>query len=203
MKKTYLILTLALGLIFSSNAFATQVGTRFIQDAAITHAKVGANAVDDTQIDLRNANALRSKNAAGSGDVNLISNDGSDHVQVGNGTALPYSGSGLTPTANDQLVTKKYTDDQIATVVPKTWDHELITLSSTDITNQFASAAQNCILASVIASVQGIAGTLTADYTLSTVSSLLKISFVASTGWGTGSPQALIAGDVIDLHCQY
>lgn len=201
MKKIYLILALALTI--STNAFATQVGTRFIQDSAITNGKIGANAVDDTKIKLNNAGALKSENAASTGTVNMISVDGSDVVQVGNGTDLPSSGSGLVPTAADQLTNKSYVDAQVAGVASKTWDHELIVLSSTDITNQFATAAQNCIVASVSAAVQGIQGTLTADYTLSSVSSHLQISFVASTGWGTGSEQALIAGDTIDLHCQY
>jgi len=84
-----------------------------------------------------------------------------------------------------------------------TWLHQDITLVTLDITHQYIDASQQCLPASVMLSISGVWGVLTADYTLSVVSSKTRISFVATTGFGTGSPQALAAGDVISLVCQY
>ena len=83
------------------------------------------------------------------------------------------------------------------------WLHVDYTLTATDITNQYMTLTQQCLASSVLASVSGVWGVLTADYTISVVSSKTVLSFVATTGWGTGSTQALVAGDVVSVSCQY
>jgi hypothetical protein len=58
---------------------------------------------------LANNTYLTATNAAGTGSVNLIKADANDVVYLPENTVLAYS---VTPDANDEIVNKKYVDDQ-------------------------------------------------------------------------------------------
>jgi hypothetical protein len=103
-----------------------------------------------------------------------------------------------------QGAVKSYVDTAIGNVPSqKVWLQEAITLDADDISAQYVDGSQNCVAASTMLRVSGAMGAPSADYSLSIEGGKTRISFVATTGWGTGSPQALVAGDVIRLVCQY
>lgn len=76
-----------------------------VKDAGITTAKLAANSADDTKIRLRNAQFLRARNAANSGDVSILEVDASDIIQF---ASFPRKSG--TPTNADELVNKSYVD---------------------------------------------------------------------------------------------
>jgi hypothetical protein len=197
MKK--LFITLGLLAAFAMSAHADQVTSRFIADGAVINAKIGADAVGGSKFRLENATSLRARNAAGDADVNLFSLTAGDILTF---PAFPV-GPSSAPSNNYEFANKKYVDDQVSGVpAAKTWLHEVITLVEGDITAQYVDSSQNCIIASSMLFISGVKGAITTDYTLSSVSSKLRISF-AATGWGTGGTSVLVAGDKIDLTCQY
>lgn len=59
---------------------AVQVGN--LADGSVTAAALAADAADDTKVRLRANNWLRSRNFAGSGDLNVLKTDGSDNTVV-------------------------------------------------------------------------------------------------------------------------
>ena len=203
------IITLGLLAAFTMQAQAAQVTSKFIADGAVidtkigtgavTNAKIGADAVSAAKIKLENNTALRARNAANDGDVNLFKLNASDIMEFSFFPITPAAA----PDANYEVANKKYVDDQVGAVpAAKVWLHEVITLVSGDITAQYVDSSQNCVIASSMAFVDGVKGLITQDYTLSSVASKLRISF-AATGWGTGGTSVLVAGDKIDLTCQY
>lgn len=76
-----------------------------IKDLGVTTAKLAADAVDDTKLRLRNNQYMRGRNAADSGDVNMMKVNASDRIEFAN---LPQNAD--TPTAAADLVNKAYVD---------------------------------------------------------------------------------------------
>lgn len=83
-----------------------------VKDAGITTAKIAANAVDDTLIRLRNAQYLRARNNAGSGDVNILRVNTSDVIEF---ASLPQAAG--TPSSGNDLVNKTYADSLSSGVI--------------------------------------------------------------------------------------
>lgn len=201
--KTYLW---GLLLLMPSLAMANQVDGRFIKDGSITSGKlsssavtssaIAADSVDDTKIRLRNDNYLRSRNFAGSGDINMLKVDTSDRMLF---FTFPHTPSSA-PVDQYDVANKKYVDDHTSS---STWLHEILTLSASDVTNQYKDSSQYCNTNSVMAHVVGLLGSIGTDYNISIVANKTRISLVPTVGWGTGSQQALILNDAIDLQCQY
>jgi hypothetical protein len=80
----------------------TQIVTKFIQDNAVTGAKIR----------LANAEMLRARNAANTADINILSVNTSNNVEF---QALPYALSSLAiPTAPKQFATIEYINNYIA-----------------------------------------------------------------------------------------
>ena len=186
---------------FAANADASLLDLgRFSEDASLTKAKIADNAVGASIVRLENNFALRSRNAANDADVNLFKLNGSDIMEFSFFPITPSSA----PDADYEVANKKYVDDEIGGIpAAKTWLHEVITLDGDDITAGYVDSTQDCIIASSMIFVGGLKGTIIDDDTLSSEGSKLRITFVAATGWGVGSGQALEAGDKVDLTCQY
>jgi len=159
-----------------------QIVTKFVE----------ANAIDDTRIRLRNAQPLRARNNANSGDINIFSVNASDRVVF---PAVPQSSG--TPSVGADLITKTYADATYEAA--SVWNKEDLTLNGTDITNQYKDLAFTIVDFSLSLSVSGVLQTEGVDYTLSVVSSVTRITFAGDLA--TGGPAALISGDV--LHAQY
>jgi hypothetical protein len=183
------------GKIGSSAVTEGKIGT-----GAVTSSKIGANAVGGAAFRLENATMLRARNAAGNADVNLFQLDTNDAMVF---SAFPKTPSSA-PSANYDTANKKYVDDAIGGIpASKVWLRQSITLSAGDITAQYVDLSQDCVAASVMPRVDGLLGELTSDYTLSVEGGKTRISFVATTGWGTGAPAALAENDVLVVQCQY
>lgn len=67
-----------------------QIKTKFLENSAVTTAKISNDAVTDAKIRLSNDAYLRARNAADSGDVNIIKVDSSDRI---NFASVPQSPS--------------------------------------------------------------------------------------------------------------
>lgn len=195
MKKIWIVLLT----LIAYSVQAAQIETKFIQDSAITKIKIASNAVGTTAIQLENNAPFRALGVA-SIDTPLFKFDNSNLFQF---IQWPYTPQSM-PFLNYQVANKAYVDQQVGAIIQgKTNWEELLALSSGDITNQYKDASQNCDPNSVEVSVTGVWGIRTLDYTLSVVANKTRISFVASTGYGTDSSQALGSSDSIYLHCQY
>lgn len=79
------------------------------------------------------------------------------------------------------------------------WIKENVTLSGTNITNQYIDLSFLSDQASLMASVNGVLQYQGSDYTLSTVGVITRFTFFGDLA--TGGAAALIAGDVV--HVQY
>lgn len=206
MRKYLFVFLAVFGL--SVNSFAAQIGTKFIEDNAITSSKIAdgtitgsdlaANAVGGAKIRLENNTTLRGRNAANSADVDMFKLNASDKMEF---SFFPFTPSSA-PTSNYEVSNKKYVDDSVAAIpAQKTPFREVLTLTGTDITNQYVDSSQNCVIDSAIMSVSGVGVLVGTDVTLSTVSLKLRITF--STPFATGGVSELIAGDKIQLYCLY
>lgn len=153
---------------------------------------VAANAIDDTRIRLRNAQPLRARNFANSGDVNIFSVNVSDRVVF---PAIPQASG--TPSVGADLITKTYADATYEAA--SLWNKEDLTLNGTDITNQYKDLAFIVVPSSLNLSVSGVVQVEGVDYTLSTVSLVTRITFAGDLA--TAGAAALISGDI--LHAQY
>ena len=80
--------------------------------------------------------------------------------------------------------------------------HQDISLSSGNISAGYVDLSQQCS-SNPLLRVGAVWGTLGSDYTLSVVSTKTRVTFVTTTGWGSGSPQALDNTDTLSVDCQY
>lgn len=69
----------------------------------ISTAAIAANAIDDTKLRLRNAQWLRSRNAAGLGDVNVLRVNALDQIALGANVGLTQAAT-VTPLADTQTI---------------------------------------------------------------------------------------------------
>jgi hypothetical protein len=200
-----LLLTLVLALVVGSPAFAgtTLDASRYVKDASVTHAKIGANAVDDTQINLTNTGALKSENAAGSGTVNIL------HVNASNTTVfdqVPQTPSAAAPVNDADVANKKYVDTQVGAIpAAKTPASEQDTLVAGDITAGYKDLAHAYVLGSLRCFNGPMNGVLGTDYSAANTGTggVTRITFIVTTGWGAGSQQNILAGDILDCSGVY
>ena len=89
--------------IATSNIIDVNVTTSKVADLAITTAKIAADAVNDTNIRLRNAQWLRSRNAANNADINIARVNASDVVELGASVTV----------ADDTITTAKIADSAV------------------------------------------------------------------------------------------
>jgi len=94
----------------------SQIKTKFLSD----------NAVDDTKIKLRNNQYLKARNAADSGDVNMIKVNASDVIEF---AAFPQKSG--TPSNADDLANKSYVD---AAINGLKWKSPVRVVATADIT---------------------------------------------------------------------
>lgn len=82
-----------------------------------------------------------------------------------------------------------------------TWAKENITLSGTDITNQYVDLAHAAVSNSMHLSVVGVTQYEGSDYTLSIPGSVTRVTFAGDLA--TGGAAALVAGDVVRVQYMY
>lgn len=162
----------------------SQIVTKFITD----------NAVDDTKQRLRNNQPLRARNFANSGDVNVLKVDASNIVQL-----LTQTQIATAPTAANDIATKTYVDTSVSANI--TFNKQSITLSGTDITNQYVDLAHLIKTSSLDVVVSGIVQTEGTDYTLSTVGGVTRVTFAGDLATGGGA--ALVSGDIFNAKYAY
>jgi hypothetical protein len=157
---------------------------------------IGADQVDETKIRLTNNVNLRARNAANSADVNIAKVNASDRIEFASVPQVTADAA----TGND-LVRKSQFDSGISSITPATNFKETLTLSGTDITNQYVDLTHLQKTNSMIASVDGIMGYEGEDYTLSAPGSVTRVTFAGD--WATGGAAALVSGDKIRFKYQY
>jgi hypothetical protein len=108
----------------------------------------------------------------------------------------------LDPTTAQQAATKAYVDANAS--AQKTWNKENLTLSGTDITNQYKDFAQVAINNSVTLSVNGVEQYEGLDYSLNYTGGTggkTRLTFLGDLA--TGGNAALVSGDILRLKYQY
>lgn len=104
-----------------------------------------------------------------------------------------------TPTVGTDAATKAYVDSVV--VAGESRNKENITLSSTDITNQYVDLAHLILANSLDIVVSGLIQTEGTDYTLSTVGGVTRVTFAGDLA--TGGNAALVAGDIVHAKYEY
>jgi hypothetical protein len=118
---------------------------------------------------------------------------------VGNGTSAV---SFIAPGTSGNILKSNGTVWQSVAPTPVyVWGKEKITLSGTDITNQYVDLAQNVQVDSLVIFVGRLALHKTEDYTTSVEGGVTRITFTGSIA--TGQPEALVAGDALFFTYQY
>jgi hypothetical protein len=82
-----------------------------------------------------------------------------------------------------------------------TYGKESITLTGTDITNQYVDLAQDSLANSLDIVVSGLVQTEGTDYTLSSVGGVTRVTFAGDLA--TGGAAALVSGDIINAKYAY
>ena len=193
-------LVILFALLMSFSAYAVQIESKFIKDSAVSTAKIAADAVTGAKIRLANQEFLKGRNAADSGNINIVKVNGTDQIEF---SALPL-GPSSAPGADYIFANKKYVDDAVSGIpASKTWFRETLTLTAGNVLAQYVDASQNCVLASVRVSASGTDAMVGAsdDITLSTVSSKARITF--ATNYATAGQSELLEGDKLQVQCQY
>ena len=80
---------------------------------------------------------------------------------------------------------------------------QTLAIDATAVTNQYKDAAQLIVPNSLTLSLTGVIQREGADYTLSTVGGVSRITFTPGGGLATGGTSELINGDELDAHYQY
>ena len=151
--------------------------------------------IDDTLIRLRNGQNLRGRNAAGSGDINILRVDASNIVQLASQTQIA-----TVPSAANDVANKSYVDSA-ATV---TFGKESKTLAAGDITNQYIDLAQTITASSLDFMVNGLIFNEGVDYSVNLTGGTAGKSRVTFLGdLATAGAAALASGDVVYVKYRY
>lgn len=156
---------------------------------------IGADQVDDTKIRLRNNQYLRARNNAGSGDISVLKVNTSDKPEFG---VVPQVTSD--PSTGNDLARKSYVDSVSAI----TFGKESITLSGTNITNQYIDLLQVIKASSLDFMIDGLIMNEGVDYSVSLTGGTggkTRVSFLGDLA--TGGNSALVATDVVYLKYNY
>jgi hypothetical protein len=153
---------------------------------------IGNDQVDGTKLRLLNNVHMRARNAADSGDISILKVNASDRIEF---ASLPQVTSD--PVAANDLVRKSYVDSQVVDLYNK----ETLTLSGTDITNQYKDLAQLTKALSLDLSIDGVLMWEGVDFTLSVVGGVTRITFAGDLA--TAGAAALVAGDVLRVSYRY
>lgn len=197
-----------LAFVFATNTFAAQIKTKFIEDSAITaaklatdsvvSAKIQADAVGAGKIRLENDTALRARNQAGNADVNLFKLNSSDIMEF---SFFPITPSAA-PDADYEVANKKYVDDEIAAIPGNMTPYRVtITLAGGDITAQYVDLAQDCNLSTVSVDVFGVMALMGTDLIASDEGAATRLTF--GTPFATGGVSELVATDKLQVYCSY
>ncbi len=121
-------------------------------------------------------------------------------------TMIDFSGTNpqtsTTPSAGNDIANKTYVDSVAS--AQKTWGYEALTLSGTDITNQYKDLAQVAITDSIEFFVGGVWQRPVTDYTISyTGGAGGKTRLTFAGDLATGGAAALVSTDVINIRYQY
>lgn len=119
---------------------------------------------------------------------------------------LDFSGTNLqtsvAPSAGNDIANKTYVDSVAS--AQKTWGYEALTLSGTDITNQYKDLAQVAITDSIEFFVGGVWQRPVTDYTISyTGGAGGKTRLTFAGDLATGGAAALVSTDMINIRYQY
>jgi len=159
-----------------------QIAKRWIED----------NAVGNTKYRGENNTSLRWRNAADSGDINVILVNASNVPVFQTLTQHPF-----VPLANDDIANKAYVDAAI-TPVP-TEERESFTLNGADITNGYIDLANEAIPESVYVAIEGAGSVLEGtDYTLS-----VEAGPITRITWSIALAAILIVGDKVQVQYRY
>lgn len=171
------------------------ISTAKIAANAVTTAKVALNNIDDTLIRLTNNNSLRARNAANSGDVNILKVDASNIVQLQTQTQIA-----TTPTAANDVANKSYVDGATGGTPAK----ENKTLSGTDITNQYVDLAHTIKANTLDFMFNGLIYNEGVDYSVNLTGGsggVTRVTFLNDLA--TGGASALAASDVLYFKYQF
>lgn len=121
-------------------------------------------------------------------------------------TLVDFSGTNaqtsVAPSVGNDICNKTYVDSVASN--QKTWNYEPLTLSGTDITNQYKDLAQVAITGSIDFFVNGIWQRPTTDYTINyTGGTGGKTRLTFAGDLATAGAAALVSGDVIHISYQY
>lgn len=166
-----------------------QLSTRFIENLAVTKAKIAGYAVDETKIKLSNNAYLVARNAADTADINILKINASDEIEF---ATLPQSA--VVPLNANDLVNKTYVDSVVQEQKP--WSDEPITLVAGDITNGYVDLAEEIVAGSLFGMVDGAWGGFGTDFTLSLEGGVTRVTFA-------GDWLNLVATDTIYFKYQY
>lgn len=150
------------------------------------------NAVGAAQILLENNVSLRGRDASNTTDINILKINTSDLPEF---TTKPQSS--FAPTANNDLTNKNYVDTVAG---GKTWRKQAITLTGTDITNQYVDLSHLAVANSMQLVVGGVMQEETLDYTLAPSGGVTRLSFAG--GLATGGISELVSGDILYVQFQ-
>ena len=188
-----------------------QIQSKFIADLAIvtsklgalavTGAKIAADTIAGSKILLGNADPLRARNAANNANVNLLQLNASDQAEGLGQWLFPNFApqSSVAPVGVDDLTNKAYVDAAVSAGVNS--NKQAITLSGTDISNQYVDLAQLTKPNTLIFEVGGVVQIEGADYSLSTVLGVTRVTFLGDLA--TGGAAALVAGDIANFQYLY
>jgi hypothetical protein len=141
----------------------SQIVTKFIQD----------NAVTDAKIRLTNNGWLRARNQANSADLNVLELDSSNTIQFGSVPQTPSS-----PVATNDVPNKNYVDQVVSNLIDKA-KTEYFTLSGGDIANGYITLSNPAFFDSVYVEAGGVGQYLNQDYSLSTPVTNTQINFLS------------------------
>lgn len=160
---------------------------------------ITANAVDETKTRLSNATYLIARNAAGTGDINIIRANGSNVIEF---PSVPQVVG--TPSNSTDIATVGYVATQVSAIFVASYAKESFTLSGTNITNQYIDLSRIAKNSTIDLIFNGLIQQESIDYTVSLtggVGGFTRLSFAGDLAAGGAS--ALIATDVLNIKYIY
>lgn len=156
--------------------------------------------VSDLKVRLRNNQPLRGRNAADSGDINIIKVNSSNVPEFTVQPVVPGS-----PSSTNEVANKGYVDSQIGAISIPTSKKQSFTLTGTDITNQYVDLLNVAKTDSIDFFVVGAGPCYEGlDYTVSYTGGAggkTRITFAGD--FATAGATPLAAADVLKIYYTY
>jgi hypothetical protein len=157
---------------------------------------IGQDQVGSVQVELENSEALRGQASDGLSSIDLLELDDSDLLQMLKHPYIPGDA-----VADLQAVPKQQLDSAIQNFVSKTDYHkEIVTLNSTDITNQYIDLS---VKAAINTCQIGVGERVmlweSLDYSTALSGSVTRVSFLGPSATGGSTP--LSDGQTLYIQC--